>query len=489
MPRIRRSSSVGATRACASEDCEECQLITVGSGGDVYGRRKDGDEKEEGSGKGAPDGGVSEEGPSVPFAGLLLSRLAGGVVAASAEQSEELPERERALRRTLLDGEDEENELERDDDNDDDEDDDDGEEAFPGKSEYYAGGRARQRAATPERARCRGFADAVDDSVRRRLVRATVFALIFLAIEIIGGVMANSLALLTDAAHILSDAGGFIITLYALHVSRRQPTERYSFGFHRSETIAALANILIIWTATAVLVVEAVRRVTSSEPVNGKLMTTVAGVGVLFNVIMLTVFHEFHSHGPAGAACGCGHDHSASSTAKDHAAVPSDPVRERTTNLNMKSALAHVVGDLVQSVGVLIAGIIIWINPNYRLADPICTFIFAVLVLMTTWPTIQEIFSIIMEATPASISGPGINIHDEIWSLQGIADVYCVHAWSLTSGKVAMTAHVVIDEGVDHAKKLAEIQGMLRRKFHLQHSTIQLESSRARVAAGPDELV
>ena len=472
MPRIlRRGSSLerGArVGACGAEDCEECQLTGAVAVDGAAGDRGEA-------------GGAEAEDAARPFAGLLLSRLAGGAAAAPPSEEPGAPERERALRRTLLEGDDESG-LERDGSEEGDEPGDE-EAPFPGKAEYYAGASARRRSAPApaERARCRGFAEAGDDSVRRRLVRATVFAVVFLVIEVVGGVMANSLALLTDAAHILSDAGGFVITLYALHVSRRRPTERYSFGFHRSETIAALANVLIIWACTAALVVEAVRRVRLREEVDGRLMTIVAGVGVLFNVAMLTVFHEFHGHGPAGCACGQAHHAAAAEKGKGPRGAPADPGPARAASLNIKSAVAHVVGDLVQSIGVLCAGVVIWINPAYRLADPVCTFVFAILVLMTTWPTLSEVFNIIMESTPASLSG----IDEEIGALRGVADVYCVHAWSLTTGKVAMTAHVVVDEGVDLAGKLDEIQGMLRRKFNLEHTTIQLERADA-VAAGPD---
>ncbi len=321
---------------------------------------------------------------------------------------------------------------------------------------------------------------AANAAARKKLSYAACFCCIFMVCEVVGGIYANSLAVLTDAAHLLSDLAGFLISIFALWLASIEPTSTLSFGFHRAEILGALLSVLLIWLMTGILVYEAVFRVRNPEDVDGKLMFIVAGAGLVVNVIMgliLASSGHGHSHGLGGghghshggetetkkpkakslgaaaaaatsygtdgntkplahdtAASNGGHSHDHNAHGHSHDASPRvtdkliaggggagkaaahsdddhghshaggdhshshgpstanggsktddhDHEHKEEENINVKAALIHVFGDALQSVGVMIAAGLIWYDPEWKIADPVCTFFFSVLVLFTT---------------------------------------------------------------------------------------------------------
>ncbi|CAE7350229.1 Slc30a2 [Symbiodinium natans] len=213
-------------------------------------------------------------------------------------------------------------------------------------------------------------------------------------IEIVGGVLANSLAVITDAAHMLSDVGGFIVSLVALQLSKMEATKEYTYGYKQAEVLGALLSVAIVWALTAVLLWEAIPRFFRPQPVNGQLMFIIAAIGFGVNLILMKVLGHGHSHDDDH-----GHSHEDESVA-------------------VQAALAHVIGDIVQSLGVCVAALCIWFEPfdigstpipdgevsNWIYADPLCTCMFGVIVLHTTRSTMVRTVETLMGKAPNSIN-------------------------------------------------------------------------------------
>jgi zinc transporter 2 len=233
----------------------------------------------------------------------------------------------------------------------------------------------------------------------------------FIATELVGGLLAHSLAIMTDAFHMISDLGSFFISIMAIHLARKSPTARYSFGFQRAEVLGALTSIIIIWFLTGILVYMAVLRIVNHDlDVDANTMMITAGIGVVFNLVMGAVLHfgkTGHSH--FGMSHSHGHSHHGHKSSNGRVKPNVSEVEEGKTtgigslsvpiptanhshehhhhegsNLNLRAAFVHVIGDLVQSTGVLIASVIIKFT-GWSLADPICTFLFGILVMVSYW--------------------------------------------------------------------------------------------------------
>jgi zinc transporter 2 len=246
--------------------------------------------------------------------------------------------------------------------------------------------------------------------------------------ELVGGIIANSLAVMSDSAHMFSDLMGFAISMASLWIAGRPASIEMSYGYHRAEVIGALGSMALIWGLTIWLVYEAVERVTTPEDVDGFLMLLTAVLGLVINIVMIKVLHG-HSHGHGhehGHDHGHKHDHGHSHEHKEEEthitfiplealgnaeggkkspthtlSTAYEPINlQNMEDVNVKAAALHVLGDLLQSVGVTIAATLIYINPSWRLADPICTFIFSLIVICTTIPIAKECVSVLMEGVP-----------------------------------------------------------------------------------------
>ena len=304
--------------------------------------------------------------------------------------------------------------------------------------------------------------EGLDTKARNKLIFASCLCLVFMVAEIVGGVLSNSLAIATDAAHLLTDFASFMISLFAIWLAGRPRSEKMSFGWHRAEVLGAILSVLMIWVVTGILVYMAVLRVINQEfEINSEVMLITSGLGVLVNIIMGASLHQHgHSHGGGG---GGGH-HSHGDPEGGHGS---------SENINVKAAFIHVVGDFLQSLGVFTAALVIYFKPTWVLIDPICTFVFSLLVLATTVSILRKTLSVIMEGTPASVSYT--RVRNVLLAVPGIRQVHNLRIWSLTTDKTALAAHLVIEAGQSEESVLQQATTAIRREYSLYEMTLQVE--------------
>ncbi|KAI1305289.1 Zinc transporter 2 [Halotydeus destructor] len=316
-----------------------------------------------------------------------------------------------------------------------------------------------------------GMASGVDKVARRKLIIASVLCLLFMIAEAVGGFLANSLAIATDAAHLLTDFASFMISLFSLYLASRPATTRYSFGWYRAEVIGALTSVLMIWVVTGILVYMAVERLTTGKfEVDATIMLITAGVGVLVNLIMgLSLMYSGVPHGHSHAG-GHGHGHShEGSTNHSHG----HDKRAKKMNINVRAALIHVIGDLIQSLGVFIAALIIFYRPDWSFIDPICTFLFSLLVLFTTFNIIKDVLNVFMEGIPKGFDFA--DVQKTLLEIPGVVKLHNLRVWSLSLDKVALSTHLAYEKGNDPAAILKVASSAIRANFDIFELTIQVE--------------
>ncbi|KAM4035755.1 putative proton-coupled zinc antiporter SLC30A4 [Anomaloglossus baeobatrachus] len=303
--------------------------------------------------------------------------------------------------------------------------------------------------------------------VKRRLGLAAVLYLLFMVAELIGGYIANSLAIMTDALHMLTDLSSIILTLLALWLSAKSPNKRFTFGFHRLEVLSAIISVLLVYVLTGFLLYEAVQRTIHMDyTINGDIMLITAAVGVAVNLIMGFLLNQAghpHSHGgpanppPTGHSHGHGHSHG---------------------SLAVRAAFVHALGDLAQSVGVLIAAYIIRFKPEYKIADPICTYVFSVLVLFTTVRLVRDTVLIILEGVPKHLNVD--QIKDDLMKIDDVHSVQDLNIWSLTTGKSTAIIRLQLSPG--SSSKWEEVQSKARQillnTYGMYKCFIQMQSYR-----------
>ncbi|KAK4268942.1 hypothetical protein QN277_022166 [Acacia crassicarpa] len=372
-----------------------------------------------------------------------------------------------------------------------------------------------------------GFADAGSISKdakerstsMRKLWTAVILCVLFMSVEVVGGIKANSLAILTDAAHLLSDVAAFAISLFSLWAAGWEATPRQSYGFFRIEILGALVSIQLIWLLAGILVYEAiVRIIDGSHKVNGFLMFLVAAFGLVVNIIMAVLLGHDHGHGHDDHHHGLGHGHNHGhgftvSTHHDHhhhhsgedhkhhhdeedphhsheddkhhhhahdsAAEPlldgskDKPEKKRRWNVNVQGAYLHVLGDSIQSVGVMIGGAIIWYKPEWQIVDLICTLIFSVVVLFTTINMLRNILEVLMESTPREIDAT--KLERGLLDMDEVVAVHELHIWAITVGKILLACHVKIRPDADADLVLVKVVEYIRRVYNISHVTVQVE--------------
>ncbi|KAL7331376.1 hypothetical protein PS15p_203573 [Mucor circinelloides] len=318
---------------------------------------------------------------------------------------------------------------------------------------------------------CINLASKVDDltqsSTKKKLAIATTIALLFFATELIAGYLANSLALMSDAFHLLSDVASFIVALAAIYLAEKPPTKKHTFGFHRAEVIAALVSVLTIWVLTGFLVMEAIERLRKPQVIDAKLMCITASIGVLVNVILACVLgghHHHHHH----------HEHGHGDDELDQHRHHSD---HKEVNINLRAAALHVLGDLLASIGVLISSVILIFKPNYTIVDPMCTFIFSIIVMYTTYHLVQDSIAVLMEGAPGHIHPEAIE--KSLQQIPGVIAVHDLHIWALSPGKSSLTAHIIVDVASNYDSILSQGQNVVCDTYGIHHSTLQIESDKA----------
>jgi cobalt-zinc-cadmium efflux system protein len=279
------------------------------------------------------------------------------------------------------------------------------------------------------------------DADRGKLRLAMGLIVGFMAVEVAAGLIASSLALLSDAAHMLTDAGAVGLALVALRLAARPPTGRFTFGLGRAEILSAQVNGAALLVLAGILGVEGVNRLTDPPDVEGGLVLAVGLLGALVNV---------------GAAW----------------ALASAQRR----SLNVEGARAHVLTDLYASLGAATAGAIVLLT-GFREADPLAGLLVAVLMLVTAWRLLRESGLVLLEGTPRGLDANAVG--RALARHPGVIEVHDLHVWEVTSGFPALAAHVLVAAGDDCHGIRRELEGLLEDQFAIQHTTLQVEHERA----------
>lgn len=272
---------------------------------------------------------------------------------------------------------------------------------------------------------------------KRRLLLTLLLAGGYMVAEIVGGLLTNSLALLADAGHMLSDVAALGLSLFAVAIAERPPTAQRTYGYYRTEILAALANGSALIAVSIFIFIEAYRRLFAPPAVLGAAMMAIAAGGLLVNLLGLWILH-------AG----------------------------RRQNLNVRGAWLHVLTDALGSVGAIVAGILIWAF-GWNWADPVASVLIGILVIYSAWRLLLEAVFVLMESAPR-----GIDVDDvrrSMSEMPGVLGVHDLHVWTITSGMDSLSAHVVVVEQPPPADLLAELRTMLHDRFGIDHITIQIE--------------
>jgi cobalt-zinc-cadmium efflux system protein len=274
---------------------------------------------------------------------------------------------------------------------------------------------------------------------RNMLVVLSITAGIMIA-EIIGGLLANSLALLSDAGHMLTDLLALGLSLVAMRFARKPPTPAKTFGFYRLEILAAFCNGMLLLIISLYIFYEAYHRLIDPREIKGLYMLLVAAIGLLANGAGIAILRK--------------------STLR---------------SLNMRSAFFHLVGDTISSAGVIVGGIVI-IYTGWYMVDPIISILIGGLILRGAYSLARESIDILLEATPKDINVE--EMASDLVRIEGVKDVHHLHLWTITSGLYAMSAHVVINDLLisKSSQILEEIEKLLQGKYSMEHITIQFES-------------
>ena len=316
------------------------------------------------------------------------------------------------------------------------------------------------------------------DNAIRKLIWVCVICTIFMTIEIIGGYLANSIAIMSAAAHLLSDLLGFLISIISIYISRKVAKNNMSYGYHRAEIIGALVSIVLIWALTLWLLYEATLRIIIPPQVDGFIMIIISIIGFSFNVIMgivLTKSGVAHSHGLH--KCDHDHDHEHEhehehSSDEEIRLHTEDEHEEKNTNVNLRASFIHILGDAIQNIGVLIAGIIIYFFPKYSIADPICTYVFSIIVGFTTINILKDCIFVLMEGSPVDIDID--ELENDLKKIKGVKEIHDLHVWSLSIGKINLSCHICCD---NPQKTLTKAKKMIKKKYKIDHITIQVEDN------------
>jgi cobalt-zinc-cadmium efflux system protein len=271
-----------------------------------------------------------------------------------------------------------------------------------------------------------------------RLVAALVLATLYLAAEVVGGLITNSLALLADAGHMLSDVAAMALGLAAMWIAERPADTRRTYGYYRAEILAALANGAALGAISIYIFIEAAQRIAHPPSVQGPLMLGIAAGGLVVNLVTLFILSG-----------GAGH------------------------SLNVRGVWLHVLTDTLGSAGAIVAAVLIWLFA-WNWADPVISFVIALLVIYSAWRLVQESVAVLMESAPRGIDVD--QVRDAIVSTRGVAAVHDLHVWTITSGFDALSAHVVLAaDAPPAAALLAELRTALHERFGIDHMTIQIE--------------
>ena len=282
------------------------------------------------------------------------------------------------------------------------------------------------------------------EASKRSLILALILICGYMVVEIIGGVLSGSLALLADAGHMLTDAASIGLALAAMHFATRAASARRTFGYHRLEILAALVNALALGGISVWVIIEAYDRFANLPEVEGGLMLAVGSIGLVVNVAAAWILHGSVKH-----------------------------------SINVEGAFQHVIADLLGSVAVVVSGLLIWAF-GWHLADPILSVLIGIVILFNTWRLLAKVVHVLLEGAPEHI-----DLHAlcrRIEEVEGVAVIHDVHCWTLAPGYDALSAHVMVEPGfrerVGHNDDLLNrLRDIAYNEFNIQHVTIQIENS------------
>ncbi len=272
----------------------------------------------------------------------------------------------------------------------------------------------------------------------RLLTLAATITVSFFFIELIGGILTNSLVLLADAWHMLNDCFALVFALAAALITQRPLDERKTFGYHRAEILAAFLNGILLWVVMGFIFYEAIQRIQHPAVVDTLDMLVIAISGFVANGLSAFVLSK-----------------------------------SRSESLNIRGAFLHVLADLLGSIVAILAGLIMFLTGFYQI-DPLTSMIVGALILFSSWKLVRESLNVLLEGVPYSID---LNqVEQKIKSLKGVKEVHDLHVWCITPVKMcALSCHVVVEEGTNSRKLMSNMISMLKDEFGIDHTTIQLE--------------
>jgi cobalt-zinc-cadmium efflux system protein len=272
---------------------------------------------------------------------------------------------------------------------------------------------------------------------KRRLAVVLALTTTYLVAEVVGGLLTHSLALLADAGHMLTDVAGLGLALMAIRFAERPATAERTYGYYRIEILAALSNAVVLIGISLYILYEAFERFRNPPEVQSGAMLAVAAVGLLVNIVGIYLLRS-----------GSGE------------------------SLNMKGAYFEVLSDMLTSVGVMVAGVIM-LTTGWYYADPLISAGIGLFILPRTWLLLREVVGVLLEGTPADVNLTALR--EAIATVAGVTDVHDLHVWSLTSGVNALSVHTVIDDHALHDVALAAVQRKVTSEFKIAHATVQVE--------------
>jgi cobalt-zinc-cadmium efflux system protein len=281
-------------------------------------------------------------------------------------------------------------------------------------------------------------ADSVKGYQRELLIVLSITAAVMIA-ELVGGLLSNSLALLSDAAHMFTDVLALLLSLLAFRFSTRPPTKKTTFGFYRLEIFAAQINGGVLVFLSFFIFYEAYKRLVDPEPIESVLMMIVAGVGLVANIASALILHK-----------------------------------SSKKNINVKASFLHVMGDLLSSIGVIIGGIIITFT-GWFIVDPILSVIIGIIILKGAYGVVMETANVLLEAVPKHINLE--TLIREIEAIDGVESFHDVHLWTITSGLYALSGHILIRDQMvsESVEVLAGVKDHLKEHYNINHTTLQIE--------------
>jgi cobalt-zinc-cadmium efflux system protein len=286
------------------------------------------------------------------------------------------------------------------------------------------------------------------EAQRRRLTIVLVLTAAFMVAEVVGGILSNSLALLADAGHMLTDAGALALSLFAMHLAGRPASPARTFGYVRLEILAALVNGAVLLVISIFIGWEAWQRFQAPPEIDGPIMLGVAAAGLVVNVIGASMLHA-------------------------HAG----------DSLNVRGAYLHVLGDLLGSVGAIVASVVI-LTTGWTLVDPIVSVLIGLLLLVGAWRLVLEASEVLLEMAPRHLDMDAVV--EDLCSIDDLDEVHDLHVWTLTSGFVALSGHGVLDDPRHHQRILDEVRGRME-KHGIRHVTFQLEPRKLHQIRKPGE--